>query len=351
MNHMLKFSLRFLTLILCSGILSGCFSSKTSGNAGRHQFTVGFYNVENLFDTLDDPAIRDEEFTPGSKKEWTPERYRQKLENLAKVVDGMGYPAVLGLAEVENETVLVDFSKKTSLADKNYEFVHFDSPDERGIDAALLYRKDRFRVLHAEPIGIDFPAEVAKGDPDPATRDILFVEGIFAKKDTLRLFVVHAPSRSGGQQETEPERIYVAEQLRSKVNEVFSKNPEANILIMGDFNDEPTDPSIEKVLGAQPLEAAIHPEKLYNTLARMDAEGLGTYNFRGNWNMLDQIILSGNLIGRRKGLKFKEAAIFRQDWMMYDDPKNGPTPSRTYGGNNYYGGFSDHLPVMITLGK
>lgn len=351
MHNKLNFSCCFLTAAFCLYLFPGCFTSKDAGKNPDKHYDIGFYNVENLFDTIDDPAIRDEEFTPGSKKEWTPERYQQKLENLAKVVSGMGYPVLLGLAEVENASVLADFSQNTSLAAENYGFVHYDSPDERGIDVALLYKKDRFRVLQSAPIRIDFPAEVAQGDPDPATRDILFVEGVLGKKDTLRLFVVHAPSRSGGQQQTEPERMYVAEQLHSRVKEIFAENSNANLLIMGDFNDEPTDPSIAKVLDARPLTAPVQAGYLYNAVSKMDEAGLGTYNFRGNWNMLDQIIISGNLLQQKKGPRYLETTIFRQDWMMYDDPRNGPTPSRTYGGDNYYGGFSDHLPVMITLGK
>jgi endonuclease/exonuclease/phosphatase family metal-dependent hydrolase len=337
-------ALSLLVFVSCSPLQRG-------GLVQTDKLAIGFYNVENLFDTVDDPHIPDEEFTPTSKKEWTPERYGVKLAHLAKVVDGMGYPALLGLAEVENATVLTDFCEKTSLAAKGYAFAHFDSPDERGIDVALLFQKKYFKILHAEPLAIHFSAEVAQGDPNPATRDILFVQGILPKKDTLYVMVVHAPSRSGGQKETEPERIFVAEKIRSKADEIFSKNPNANIVIMGDFNDEPTDPSIAQILDAQPLTENIQPARLYNCFSKLDAQNLGTYNYRGNWNMLDQVILSGNLIQRKNGLHFKEAAIFSQEWMMYEDKKYGPAPSRTYGGDHYFGGYSDHLPVMVTLGR
>lgn len=351
MLNPLKFSAPACSFVLAILIIGACKLPVKTAKVPTDNLRIGFYNVENLFDTEDDPAINDDEFTPGSKKEWTPERYQIKLDHLAKVVDGMGYPALLGLAEVENAVVLKDFCEKTSLAAHGYNFVHFDSPDERGIDVALLFQKKYFTVLHAEPLRIDFPAEVAKGDPDPATRDILFVEGTLPDGDTLRLLVVHAPSRSGGQKETEPERIFVAEKLRSKSDEIFAKNPNANIVLMGDFNDETTDPSIAETLGALPVNGAASPGKLYNCFSKLDAEGLGTYNYRGNWNMLDQIILSGNLIDRKNGLRFRDASIFRQEWMMYEDRKYGPTPSRTYGGNHYFGGYSDHLPVVVNLGR
>ena len=328
-----------------------CTPLKKGGLVQTDSLRIGFYNVENLFDTKDDPQINDDEFTPASKKEWTLERYQTKLDHLAKVVEGMGYPALLGLAEVENATVLTDFCEKTSLAAQGYGFAHFDSPDERGIDVALLFQKKYFKILHAEPLPIHFPAEVAKGDPNPATRDVLFVKGILAGNDTLYLLVVHAPSRSGGQKETEPERLFVAEKIRSKVDEIFSKNPDANIVVMGDFNDEPTDPSIAQIIDAQSLTKNIQPATLFNCFLKLDSQGLGTYNYRGNWNMLDQVIFSSNLIQRKNGLHFKEAAIFRQDWMMYEDKKYGQGPSRTYGGDHYFGGYSDHLPVMVTLGR
>jgi endonuclease/exonuclease/phosphatase family metal-dependent hydrolase len=305
--------------------------------------------VENLFDTEDDPLIIDEEFTPTGKLGWTTERYRTKLDHLAKVVESMGFPALLGLAEVENAAVLRDFCEKTALEKRGYAFVHFDSPDERGIDVALLYQKSAFKVFHSEALRIDIPAEIAPGDPNPATRDILLVSGIFHKKDTLHLLVAHFPSRSGGVEKTEPMRLFVARKMRSKADEFFQRNPAANLVLMGDFNDEPTDRSLTESLGALVPAGSSSPTTLYNCFSSLDAEGKGTYNFRGNWNMLDQIILSGNLMKGNRRLRFTEAGIFKQDWMMYKDEKYGETPSRTYGGPNYYAGYSDHLPVWISL--
>ncbi len=345
----MKFSVFTGSIFLAIVFMVGCqFFRK--GAQSDDGLRIAFYNVENLFDTEDDPAINDDEFTPQGKLEWTEERYKTKLEQLAKVVDGMDYPALLGLAEVENATVLEDFCKKTDLSKHGYHFIHYDSPDERGIDVALLFQKSIFTPLASETISILFPKEVAGEDPNPATRDVLVVKGVLGKKDTLNLFVVHAPSRSGGEEKTQPERIFAAQQIKLKTQEIFKRNPQANIIIMGDFNDEPDNKSIVEALAAKPIPlGAPAPASLYNCMAELDAIGEGTYNYRGVWNMLDQIIISSNLVAAKNRLHFSEASIYRQEWMMFKHDKYGQQPNRTYGGDRYYGGYSDHLPVMVVL--
>lgn len=309
---------------------------------------VAFYNVENLFDTEDDPLTRDEEFTPEVPKEWTPVRYQAKLDHLARVTAGMQFPALLGLAEVENRRVCEDFIKKTSLKPNHYKIVHFDSPDARGIDVALLYQKKYFKVLEASSIRINFPEELISDRPGYSTRDILVVKGILFKRDTVNVFIAHFPSRSGGQKASEPKRIFVAQQLRKSVDKIFAKNPEANIVLMGDLNDEPTDSSVRDFLQAQPMKDMPGPAMLYDCMSALDDSGKGSYNYRGDWNMIDHVILSGNLFGGSR-LQYIDSGIFRADWMMYTDPKYGQRPSRTYGGDRYFGGYSDHLPVFVDL--
>ncbi len=312
-------------------------------------FRVAFYNVENLFDTEDDPLTRDEEFTPSAPKYWTKERYETKLNRLARVIDGMQYPAFLGLAEVENRKVCEDFIKKTSLKKHHYKIEHFDSPDARGIDVALLYQKKYFKVLKSSTIPINIPVELRGDRPDYTTRDVLVVEGIFQKKDTLNILVAHMPSRSGGQKASEPKRDYVARQIRKKVDEIFGGNPDAKVVLMGDLNDEPTDPSVQKYLNAQaPDHSDSATANLFDCMSQLDADGQGSYNYRGNWNMIDHVILSGSLFGGRR-LQYFESGIFRADWMMYTDPKYGQRPNRTYGGDHYFGGYSDHLPVFVDI--
>ena len=314
----------------------------------QKDFRIGFYNVENLFDTIDIDGKADEEFTPESKKKWNTERYFKKLNDLAKVVDAMNYPAILGLCEVENATVLKDFIAETSLKNHDYNYVHFESPDFRGIDVAMIYQKNIFQILNSEAIEINFPKSII-GEDKYTTREILYVQGIFAKKDTLHIYINHFPSRRGGLEASEPKRTYVAEQLMKSVNSVFSKNKNANILLMGDFNDEPDNNSITKTIGAKNLPDNSSPTSLINCAAEQDSRKKGTYNYRGNWNMLDQIIVSNALLQKNGNLKIGEFQIFQKEWMMFKSKKYGLTPNRTYGGPNYYGGFSDHLPVFVEI--
>ncbi|MBI1227267.1 MAG: hypothetical protein GC192_18690 [Bacteroidetes bacterium] len=340
---------KLLTVFFSLFLLCQCSVPKNSQTADHGNFRVAFYNVENLFDTIDDPNKPDEEFLPDSKKQWTPDRYQLKLDHLAKVVEGMGYPALLGLAEVENATVLEDFCKKTSLKSHDYGFVHYESPDFRGIDVALLYKKSMFTVTASDTIRIKFPAELIPDIPDYTTRDLLVVEGKFAGNEKLNIIVAHMPSRSGGQKESEPKRLYVATQIGKKVAEIFKQDANANIIVMGDMNDEPTDPSILQNIDAHPLASQLDAKTMYNCFYQLKQNGLGSYRYKGNWNMLDQIILSTNLIKGDKELKYKSSVIFQQEWMMYKDDKYGVAPSRTYGGDRYFGGYSDHLPVYVEL--
>lgn len=330
--------------------LSGCAVFHQAGRPASVEASIAFYNVENLFDTVDDPQKQDEEFLPNSAKKWNDDRYSTKLARLAQVVAAMGFPDLVGLAEIENDSVLRDFCLKTNLAQHGYWFVHFESPDVRGIDVALLYKRTRFQVLDSSAISIDFPVELIADQPNYTTRDLLFVKGLLQGKDTLNLLVAHLPSRTGGVKESEPKRVFVAAQARMKVNELFAKNPKANIVLMGDFNDEPFDKSISQTIGAQPMPAEPGFTALYNCFYKQRGEQKGTYNYRGNWNQLDQIILSGNLVRKKSKLHFLTATNFEQDWMMYEDDKFGKAPSRTFGGDRYFGGYSDHLPVVVELG-
>lgn len=302
----------------------------------RHVQRIAFYNVENLFDTKDDPHTRDEEFTPTSEKQWTQERYEKKLGQLNQVFAEMNYPNIIGLCEVENAMVLVDLLQKTEMKKEKYNIIHYESPDFRGIDVSFLYKKKCFKVLQKDIIRITFPESIVK---DYTTRDVLVVKGILHKKDTVHFFVNHWPSRRGGLKQSSPKREYVAAQVRLKVEEIYAENPAANVILMGDFNDEPDNKSIEEVL--------IAGTPLYNAVGEADAAGEGTYNYRGNWNMIDQFIISKSLTEREEGLRLIDTYILRADYLFYDDKKYGKTPTRTYGGPRYFGGYSDHLPIYM----
>lgn len=334
-----------LYLLLLSFLLSTCQSQRTTLNSSTNTTRIAFYNVENLFDTVDDPKHADEDFTPEGRQQWTTKRYNKKLDQIGKVIEVMAFPDLMGLCEIENRKVLTDLTKINRLSDQKYEIVHFDSPDYRGIDVALIYDSKQFKVKDVEPISVDIPESI---EPNYTTRDILLVYGIYKKKYPLHIFVNHWPSRRGGLAASEPKRLFAAEQLRKAANRVITDDKDANIIIMGDMNDETDNKSITEVLNVSKLADSPQPQELYNCFSDIDAQQRGSYNYRGNWNMLDQIIVSGNLLDD-DGLKISQPTVFRQDWMTFKHDRFGETPNRTYGGPNYYGGISDHFPVYVDL--
>lgn len=334
----------FIFIILV--FFPSCKSTKSARSVVSGTYRAAFYNVENLFDTLDNTVKLDDDFTPAGANHWNTERYFDKLTKLSKVVAAMGYPDILGVCEVENDTVLKDLINETSLKNHNYQIVHFQSPDERGIDNALIYKKEHFEVTGSKNIRIDFPKEIEEGY---TSRDIIYVEGKLAGNVVLHIFINHWPSRRGGTAESEPKRLHVATYLRQAVDEIFKTSPQANILIMGDLNDETNDKSVMEILGANTSFDKMADGSLYNCMAGFDLKGEGSYKYRGAWNMLDNIIVSTALAQPGSKTRAANATIFQTDWMMYDDPKYGIGPSRSYGGPNYYGGYSDHLPVFVDI--
>ncbi|WP_163707800.1 endonuclease/exonuclease/phosphatase family protein [Mangrovibacterium lignilyticum] len=317
------------------------FVSCQSGKEFRH-LTVVSYNVENLFDTIDDPHTRDNEFLPEGDKKWTSERYEKKLNDIARVLTAINpddLPEIIGLTEVENRQVLDDLVNTDAMVPGDYQIVHQDSPDKRGIDVALLYRPVEFNFISFEAIPVD---------PGFATRDILHVHGTFKKED-FHFFVNHWPSRIGGLEKSEPNRLVVAETLKAKVDEVLADDPDAHIVIIGDMNDEPQNKSLKEVLGAGIPDSDL---ALVNLMMPLALEKKGTYNYRGNWNMLDNLVVSSNLLDK-KGFQVSPATgyIFREAWMEYTNKEQEVSPNRTYGGPNYYGGVSDHFPVYFEMKK
>jgi predicted extracellular nuclease len=335
-----------LFLLLHAASCASLYKTQVKSFEKNKTYRFAFYNVENLFDLVDDPKTEDEEFTPKGKKEWTEERYLKKLNQIAQVIGDMNYPAVVGLCEVENATVLKDLVEKTKLKDYRYKYVHYDSPDARGIDNALIYMDGVFSVTASDVTRIDFPKEIVENQ---TTRDILHVEGVFRNRDTMHFFINHWPSRIGGMKESQPKRVYVATQLRKYTNKLLSKNPNARIVITGDLNDEPNNDSVLSVLDARPTGDKVDMTQLYNCSYQPDAEGKGSYNYQGEWNMLDQFIVSGSLRNQSSNITVTDAQVFQTEYLIHQDKKYGPTPNRTYGGPKYYGGYSDHFPVFVEV--
>jgi predicted extracellular nuclease len=324
-------------------------TSETEQNRGDLRMVT--YNVENLFDTKDDTLKDDNEFLPNGMKNWNYEKYTLKIRQLYKVIANIGgnnMPDILCLTEIENKKVLKDLIERTPLNDFDYGVIHEESPDPRGIDVGLLYRKTTFIPLKHNIVRIKFPF-----DTSSKTRDILMVDGLINNFDTVHIFVCHFPSRRGGEVASEPRRNFVASQLRIRVDSLFAINPDANIIITGDFNDEPTNTSIFDTLNAKGNLNADNPFELYNFMYDMKVnKGLGTYKFQGYWNMLDHYIVSRSLItGKNKLLTPPTAAaIYMQPWLeQVDDEAPGTKPFRTYGGPNYYGGYSDHFPIYLDI--
>ncbi len=307
--------------------------------------TVAFYNVENLFDIKNDPITKDEDFTPEGKKKWTNERYEKKLNDIAKVISSITeseLPVLVGFAEVENKLVLEDLVKIKSLKAGNYKVVHEDSPDIRGIDVGLIYKTDNFKYLSHKKIPIPLNTKYK-------VRDILYTKGILNDSDTLHIFVNHWKSRSGGVEKTEPQRIKSAQVLRKFIDSILQINKNANIIIMGDLNDEPTNKSVFEILKAN---NSSDPNTLFNSMLQLSKDGFGSHSYKGEWSVLDHMIISNNLVNE-KGLDVDENTghIFSADWITFNYKNGNKSPNRTYGGPNYYGGYSDHYPVYIILEK
>lgn len=337
-------TLVILTISVLISVIVNSFAG--AGYNKKRNLTVVFYNVENLFDTENTPGGNDAEFTPESEKKWTPERYQKKLEDISRVLSSVNQkelPEIIGLCEIENRIVLNDLIKTEPLVGGKYEIAHFESPDFRGIDVALLYRPDEFKVTWSAPVKVVFADEL-----NFTTRDILYVKGETFNREEFHIFVNHWPSRIGGVEQTEPKRIAIARLLKSKIDSVQNVNPKANILVMGDMNDEPSNLSLNEVLSAKSPET--ENAALINLMYPLHLEKQGSYNYRGNWNMLDNIIVSAGLLDN-KGFQSveKQGFVFREEWMEYKNDKGEISPNRTYGGPNYYGGVSDHFPVYIRL--
>ncbi len=317
----------------------------------QKNLNIAFYNVENLFDTIDSPDTNDKEFLPDSKLKWNTEKVNQKIKNISRVlmsIDSLNPLAFIGLCEVENKSILTDLSDyliKEYGKNHSYVSIHKESPDFRGIDVALLYKEELFKVIETEFIKIRFPFDTTK-----TTRDILYVYGILNNKETLHLFVNHWTSRWGGQEVTEPKRIYLAKLIKERTKQILKKDQNAKIIIMGDLNDNPTDKSLTEFLGGQNPEQYKDSTSLYNLSLPKFIKGEGTL-FWKSWDLFDQFIVSGNMIKNNSKVKVvgNTHHIFKKDWMLFKDNKGNMRPSRTASGGRYYEGYSDHLPVWLTL--
>ncbi len=339
----------FSTILISAGLLSCAQTQKQASSSAQKAITVAFYNCENFFDTVDDPNKKDDEFLPEAASKWDEKRFNNKLQKVAQVLDstvaGEELPALVGLVEVENKTVLEELVSKSQFKTKKFGVLCTDSPDERSIDCGLLYDKSVFTLQDFKELNATNPAI-----GDYKTRNILFATLKATNGDVIYVFVNHWPSRREGEKESEPRRVYAAEQVRNKINELQKKDKNAKVIVMGDFNDHPDNISILNTLKAS--DSPKGKSDLYNAYYTLDKNKQGTHYYDKEWRVLDQIIVSQGFIGAKKGYTFKpeNAHILRKEFVLFKNNKTGEEkPNRTYSGEKYHNGYSDHLSVYITL--
>ena len=319
-----------LFLIVCTLIPLTLFS--------QQRMTVMFMNTENLFDPEDDPLKDDDDYTPGGDYHWTKSRYWDKLDAVSKVIaaaDDEMLPALVGLCEVENETVMKDLTERSALREAGYRFVMTDSPDRRGIDVALMYRRSFFRLIGQESLRVNL-----KPYGGSATRDILHVTGVLDNHDTIDVYICHWPSRYGGVEQSEPLRIGAARRLRASADSVLSVRRRPYIIIMGDLNEGPDDPAVRDVMARD--------GKLVTVMDNLDG---GSYKYDGCWDKYDQFVLSESFTGGLGCTELLGVEIMDLPFLLTDDDSyGGQKPLRTYNGRRYQGGYSDHLPIKMSIG-
>ena len=316
---------------------------------------IAFYNLENLFDTIDTPDVRDTEFTPLGDKKWDGDRYSAKISMMAEVISelgaekGLGAPAVMGLCELENKMVIEDLINDPKLKPYNYQIVHYDSPDKRGVDICLIYQPRFFQVTNSKSI----PLPIYDKDSGNRifTRDQLMVSGIF-DGEPMHFIVNHWPSRYGGEARSAPLRNEAAKLSRSIVDSIQAVDEEAKVILMGDLNDDPINESVELHLKAVGKKSKMSDGEMFNTMYKHFKNGIGTLAYRDKWNLFDQVIITESLIGKDYSTyKFKSSHIYNKPKMLVPEGRYKGYPYRTYVGDRYQGGYSDHFPVYIILLK
>jgi hypothetical protein len=312
---------------------------------------VAFYNLENFYDTLNDPNKDDDEFTPKGKNNYTPRVFLEKVEKLASVVSIIGVDkandgfAMMGCAEVENEDVLKALVNSPKLRDRHLKFVIFEGPDQRSIECGLIYNPTYFKVLDAKSLTVPVDSS------ERPTRDVLYVTGKL-NGEVVHVFVNHWPSRSGGESASRPKRKLAASVSRKVIDSLMAIDPLTKVIVMGDLNDDPIDESVTKVLGAKGKMSDVKKGELFNPWTNFYKRGLGTMAYQDSWSLFDQIIISYGFLKSGNGkLQYREAEVFNRSFMIEKEGQYKGYPKRSYSNGLWNEGYSDHYPTVIFLTK
>ena len=362
MKHLKLYSVILILLLAASGL-----SAQPSSDGGKRNYVIGFYNLENLFDTYNDPAKNDEEFLPEGKNKWTEAKYAKKLHNMASVIRAMAdangrFHTILGVSEIENRLVLEDLVSQPEIADANYQIIHYDGPDRRGVDVALLYKPEQFTYIDSESIPFTFEGSAIEFSMNREqqeyfrTRDILMVHGTI-DGEHFAFYVAHLPSRIGGK----------GSDLRSRGGEIIynhalgmmEKYPGIKIAVMGDMNDNPTDDSMAVYLHGKENPQEVGKTDFYSPFLSMYKQGFGSLAYQGEWSIYDLILINENLLNAPAGgLKIRTAdkkghygVVFRRPFMVTQKGQYKGYPFRTFSNGSFIGGYSDHFPTYIVVSK
>lgn len=353
-----------LSLFLAALLILGACTRTLPDDA----YVIGFYNVENLFDTVHDRGKNDQAFTPDGENAWTPDKYEKKLSNIASVIRAMSvkngrWHALLGLAEVENDRVLEDLTARSEIAEAGYRFVHVESPDVRGIDCALLYRPDYFEVLDTHVLPYDFNTtsgivfeKTPQEQREFKTRDVLCVRGRLGG-EMLAVYVCHWPSRTGGK--GSDLRCRAAEIVRADILAMEKRFPGINIVVMGDMNDNPEDACMAEYLRGRETIAEMGEGDLFSPFLRMHKDGFGSQEYHGEWNIFDCIFVNGALTDTEaegslhilRSDAFHYGFVFDPPFLTQQEGRYAGTPFRTFSGGQFIEGYSDHYPTYIIISK
>lgn len=352
---MKKSVISVIAIFLSLTFMSSVNVNKTEPQGKRTIYAgIAFYNQENLFDTINDPVKNDDDFTPGGSYHWDAFKYNNKLANMSRVLSQLctdrvkGGAAFIGLSEVENATVLEDLCNQPALLEKGMKYIHYEGDDARGIDVAALYNPKMFHLKKSELISTT--AEYKEFSGGHITRGVLHVEGVLLG-ERFHFLVNHWPSRGAAS----PSREFMGRKVRQIVDSIYSAEPTAKVVVMGDLNDDPDNKSVTEALGAinNRKKVAEGSRDLYNPWGDMlRKEGRGTLLWDGMWNLFDQIIISANMLGdNRSDFKFFKNEIFRPEWLTTKEGKNVGAPLRTTNSGVWQNGYSDHFPTQIYLVK